>query len=351
MSKCNAKVLFICKKRNSTYGISFGLVNSAQFVVNFLNSKGIPAKVVTVVDSNGIDKEVYNYKPTHVVIHALWVPPYKLEELAAKYPKIIWQVRVHSKIPFLAHEGIAMEWITAYYGIAERLTNIQISGNSTEFEDAIEVSLKKEVIYLPNLYMPDYPAPERVKHTGDYLSIGCFGAIRPFKNHLLQAMAAIAFGDKIKKSIHFYVNSDRLEQSGESVLKNLRSLFDSSPNHELIGQQWENHKDFLNTVATMDMGMQASLSETYNIVAADFVYVGIPIVVSPEISWMPHFAKANPYDIKDIVDKLQCNYKLGNFLHGKTSRWLSRRALEDDSEEAGKKWLKYLDCHHCRHCD
>lgn len=344
--KHDDRVLFICRKRNSTYGISIGLVNSAQFICNFLNQEGIEAKVVTVVDSNGIDKEVYNYKPSHVIIHALWVPPYKLEELAAKYPKIIWQVRVHSKIPFLAHEGMAMEWINEYYIIQETHPNIQISGNSMEFKEAIEVSLDKPVIYLPNMYMPDYPAPPIERHSGSYLNIGCFGAIRPFKNHLLQAMAAIAFGDKINRSINFHVNSDRSEQNGQSVLKNLQALFAYSPNHNLVECKWEFHKEFLKTVAKMDIGMQVSLTETYNIVAADFVYVGIPIVVSKEIDWMPNFTQSDPYDINCMINTLHSVYRSGNFLGGRPARWLCQRALEESNEAAGKKWLKYLDEKH-----
>lgn len=334
----DTKVLFICRKRNSVYGISIGLVNSAQFVANFLVSQGIDSKVVTVIDSNGIDKEVHDYKPTHVIIHALWVPPYKLEELSNKYKNIEWQIRIHSKVPFIAHEGMAMEWLTEYYTIQKANTNIVITANSPEFKDAIEKSLHESVEYLPNLYMPSYPAPDRISHEGNFINIGCFGAIRPFKNHLLQAMAAMAFGDKIKKDVYFHINCDRSEQNGQSVLKNLKALFAASPNHKLIEVKWQEHKEFLNTVATMDMGMQISMSETYNIVAADFVYVGIPMIVSPEINWMPWYTKADFYDIKDMVKVLSTVYRTWNPI----CRWANKRYLESDNKKAGKIWMKYL---------
>lgn len=106
--------------------------------------------------------------------------------------------------------------------------------------------------------------------------------------------------------------------------------------------KWQNHKDFLKTVAKMDIGMQFSLSETYNIVAGDFVYVGIPIVVSPEIQWMPWYSKADPYDINKMVKVLKRNYELGNVFSGKFTRWLNRKYLARDNDNAGKIWLEYL---------
>jgi len=43
------------------------------------------------------------------------------------------------------------------------------------------------------------------------------------------------------------------------------------------------HSDFISIVKSMDIGMQVSLSESFNIVAADFVSNGIPLVGSPDI--------------------------------------------------------------------
>jgi len=44
------KILFILKKRNDIYGNSFGLVNSAKFVANYLKSIGEDAKVIIEQD-------------------------------------------------------------------------------------------------------------------------------------------------------------------------------------------------------------------------------------------------------------------------------------------------------------
>lgn len=336
----DARVLFICRRRNSPYGISIGLYNSAKFIANFLESKGIESKVIMVEDSNRIDAAVAAYKPTHVVIHAIWVPPEKMLELVElkRHKDVNWQVRIHSKVPFIAHEGMAFKWINGYNEIALKHKNFLISANSNEFELAVEKSTGIEIEYLPNLYMPDYDNPPINNKDKDFINIGCFGAIRPFKNHLLQSMAAMEFGNKKRKRIKFHINSDRSEQSGDQVLKNLRNVFDGSE-HLLVEHAWSTHLDFLKIIATMNIGMQVSFSETYNIVAADFVYIGIPIVVSPEIEWMPSYAQVDPNNFECMVESLSFNYEKDGFI----MRKYNQICLDMDSKKAGKIWLHFIE--------
>src|SRR5574339_131410 len=117
--KRQPRVLFICKIRSSFYGPSFGLINSCRFIANALEANDIKAKVVSVVDNSDIDREVHKFKPTHVFIEALWVVPSKFEELIPLHPKIKWFVRIHSKVPFLANEGMAMHWLREYHDLSK----------------------------------------------------------------------------------------------------------------------------------------------------------------------------------------------------------------------------------------
>jgi hypothetical protein len=332
------KLLFICKKRVSEYGISVGLDNSAQFLVNHFNRFNIDSKLVSVIDSNSIDKEIYNYNPTHVIIHALWVPSYKLKELLslARYKNIKFIIRIHSKIPFLANEGIAIEWLKEYKELQKDYPNLIISANSKDGNDGIIKSLVINSIYLPNIYEPSYPAPNTKKSKNKkILNIGCFGAIRPLKNQLIQAIAAIEYGNRYNKIIHFHINSSRAEQKGESVLKNIRSLFKNT-NHKLIEYEWKSHEEFLSIIDKMDLGMQVSLTETFNIVTADFVYCGIPIVVSSQIEWASYFSKASCHNINSIVNKMRTNLKC-KFLN-----LLNIYKLFFYNRKASKIWFKYL---------
>ena len=131
------KVLFICKRRNTYYGISYGLLNSAEFVSGMLGSIGVDSKVVVVNDNNDIDREVTKMEwglegiskegpRSIVIIEALWVVPEKFDILKQLHPNVEWIVRIHSKSSFLASEGIAMDWINRYFdkGVRVAFNNI-----------------------------------------------------------------------------------------------------------------------------------------------------------------------------------------------------------------------------------
>src|SRR5712671_1819959 len=113
------KVLFVCKKNEGSGGYSVmgkrsGLFNSTRFVAEALVEHGVDAKVVEVVDNNCIDREAFAFKPDIVIIEALWVVPSKFAVLRRLHPGVKWFVHLHSNAPFLALEGVAIEWITEY---------------------------------------------------------------------------------------------------------------------------------------------------------------------------------------------------------------------------------------------
>ncbi len=136
------------------------------------------------------------------------------------------------------------------------------------------------------------------------ISIASFGAIRPLKNQLLQAMAAMKFCEVNNVLLHFYINANRLEQGGEAVIKNIRALFKGSK-HTLHEIKWATHEEFKKIIAEMDLGMQVSHSESFNVVTADFVDMGVPIVVSSDIDWVSPESVADCNSLNDIVEKME----------------------------------------------
>ena len=317
-----SKVLFLLRK-NEVYGTNTentksGLRNSALMTMKQLEDwYRVETKLEVCFDSNSIDKEVTEYRPDFVVIEALWVPPYKFHELIKLHKNVKWLVRIHSETPFLANEGIAIPYITGYIGI----NNVFVCFNS--FKTAIDFTktFNYQFYYLPNIYEHvrscHTPWFDNLVKTGKYLldngnklhfcnryiNVGCFGAIRPMKNQLIQAMAAISLGNRFGRKILFHINTERVEQKGDSVLKNLRSLF-KNKEHELIEHDWLERERFLHLVSQMDIGLQVSLNESFNIVAADFVKEKVPIVVSETIGWMPNETKTNTEYAQAIANKM-----------------------------------------------
>lgn len=293
--------LFIVKKTHHYEGhhvLSSGLKNSARFVVEALLREGHRARLVEAIDANCIDRIVTEERPTHVVIEALWVTPGKMEELKRLHPRIRWTMRIHSETPFLANEGIAVEWITAYLKMG-----VDVAFNSVRAGSDFGGALGRQVTYLPNLYPLRKPRHQRIVR--NVLQVGCFGAIRPLKNQLIQAMAAVQYvrRDLPGARLAFHMNGGRIEQSGSSNLKNITALMQATGN-TLVLHPWMPHEEFLELVANMDVCLQVSLSESFCIVASDAVSMGVPLVGSDAIAWLPKRSRAKVNDAASIAEAM-----------------------------------------------
>ena len=304
------KVLLITKQRGPYAYTSSGLRNSVGFICEMLNNMGIDAKTVDVVDNNAIDKEVYDYRPSHVIIEAFWVVPKKFKVLKKLHPDVKWIVRDHSDFPFMETEGVAIRWMFEY--VKQGIT-IGCNKRSTALE--LGRLLDTKVAYLPNYYPvthePQDEEPLEPMHQPIHsreINIGCFGAIRPLKNQLVQAIAAIRYADAHNKRLTFYVNSGRVESCGDQVVKNLRALFGHvGRGHILCEVPWLEHDAFIFLLKSkIDLSMQVSLSETFNIVTADAVNCCVPVVVSPEVWWVsPKCMVSETTNIEAIVKKIE----------------------------------------------
>ena len=287
------RIQFILKHRDNKYHcdpeyshghLSSGLYNSARFVQEMLRDFfGYQTEIVHAVDNNCIDKLVTAYQPDIVVIEAYWVVPEKFDVLIKLHPNVTWVVRNHSPTPFAAMEGIIMESVLRYMDRPNVIIACNDDRTDREFRKLISVykpewrhELNTRCVYLPNYYPICFtPRPKPVKR--DVIDIGCFGAIRPLKNQLIQAVSAIEYANDVGKHLRFHINGTRIEGRGDAILKNLRNMFELV-SHELIEHPWVNHDEFIDIVRTMDVGLQVSYTESFNIVSADMVINGVPVV-------------------------------------------------------------------------
>jgi hypothetical protein len=339
------RVLFICKRGGIYGGVygetggvprSSGLRNSAGFVVEVLRANGVEANLVEVTDNNDIDREVTAFRPTHVIIEALWVVPSKFTVLRRLHPAVKWVVRIHSEIPFLANEGSAMGWILEYLEMG-----IEVTPNSRRALAALlelVPSADGLLRYLPNYYPRGLRPRKPIRPSNGAVEIGCFGAIRPLKNQLIQAIAAIGFARSRGLYLRFHMNGTRMEQGGGPVLKNISALFAGNQHAELVLHPWFNHREFIRLVRRMDVAMQVSFSETFNIVAADCAARWIPLVVSPEISWVIPAYQAAPTSLESIERTLGIAYDSRHEALPTDNFW----SLERASREARAIWLQWL---------
>lgn len=347
------RLLFIIKERSvyNTKTRAYGLFNSCDFVVRAMNGRGVAAEAVQVVDNNCIDREVTRFKPTHCFVEAVWVVPSKFEVLARLHPTVKWVIRLHSMIPFLASEGMAFEWLNGYMELRKRGIDISISCNNDKLYRHLRLLYGKSVTYTPNIYLPDAAKPcnEDFSNYGiSGLNIGCFGALRVLKNHPQQALWAMRFADGIRQTLNFHVNvSEHEQREAGPILRNLRGIF-SNTRHNLVEHPWYEHSDFLGLVRRMDMGMQVSFTETFNITAADFVHCGVPIVVSEDITFVHSSCRVDPSDEEGVMEAM-CNaydnyipFMSGGFLGGSCMICRNRSLLSKQNDRAVAQWLSVI---------
>jgi len=349
--------ILILLKKNYVYGshtTKVGLQNSVELLAAGLREIGMEVITAICEDGNSIDREVHRNKPNICILEALWYTPEKLLELQKLHPRVLFISRINSKIPFLAMEGMSIGWLAAYLkgNFAVKQPNVIIGVNNAQCSDDLE-SVNIFNHYLPNIYPGLTPRTvgngEKLlqeisftldishEHCSDTIHIGCFGAVRPLKNQLIQAVAAIRWADEQGLKLVFHMNTERLEQKGEEPLKNIRALFAANPSHILLEHGWLDHIEFLQLVGTMNINLQVSYTESFNIVTADSVSQSVPVIVSHDIDWMPDMCKADPNDSRDIARKMDIVYRHKSYAMRKTIG-----ALNTYNQEALVVWKNFF---------
>lgn len=282
------KVLFLLKMSSRVYPDmgypNINLTHAVNLVADYIGN----STVKYVIDGNGIDREVYIYKPDICILEAVWVTPEKIKELQQLHPNVRFIIRLHSQLEFLATEGIMFDWLFRY--------TCEIASNHFETKTLLEQILNKDVLYLPNIYSK----PQHfcgVKNPNE-LNISCFGSSRILKNQFSQAVAAIQYALMYNKNLVFHVN-----KSDTAIARNIRSLFANSV-FTLVEHEWKPIDEFLTLVSTMDAGMQVSLTETFNVITADHIWQGVPTVVSKQIDWLDSQINDN-YNVDEIIQELK----------------------------------------------
>jgi hypothetical protein len=115
--------------------------------------------------------------------------------------------------------------------------------------------------------------------------VGCFGSIRPLKNHVGSLLALGAARGHIKQpNVFFHINSTRIEGTGH-ILTELDALA-RELDITLVKHDWLETEHFKSEVIpSMDLGIFGSFAESFCLTAADFVAAGVPSVMTSHIPW------------------------------------------------------------------
>lgn len=333
-------VALVYKNFAAHKGVShIGLGVSAALNAKVLTANVGPAVVVPARHNIDIVQgiEAYNklheHKLTHVVISAPWVSTRDLRAMCLHYKHIKFTVTSHSNVGFLQADPNGVRLIREGLALSQELPNFQIAGNSQKFVDWLKAAYGVDVALLPNMYPSNTKAQ---KWDGPVIKIGTFGAVRPLKNLMTSAAAAIAIGKRLNRPVEFYYNSGRDEGGGGTIAYAVYQMCHDLPNFKLDRIAWRPHEEFKKVIGEMDILIQVSYTESFNMVTADGIDMGVPSVVSTAIDWAPRGWKADSDDALEVADvgiKLLKNYRL---------RKAGLSALKDHNKKSLKLWSEYL---------
>lgn len=335
-------IAIIYKNFAANKGIShIGLGVSGSLNAQVLSEKVGPAQVIPAVNNIEIVRAITDYNKahastplTHVIISAPWLSTRDVRAIVTHFSKIQFAVLSHSNVGFLQADPNGTRLLREGLALSQEVPNFKIAGNSKKFVDWMEEAYGVPVALLPNMYPTS--GTTKPASTSGPIKIGIFGAIRPQKNVLTAAAAAIVIGRRLNRPVELWVNSGR-EEGGTGTLTNaLRQLTRNLPNFELKQAQWAPWGTFKQTVAAMDLLIQVSYTESFNMVTADGIANGVPSVVSNAIYWAPKSWMARGDDALNVAE---VGIKL---LRDKRLRAKGPVALEKHNDIALKSWKKFL---------
>lgn len=308
------RILFfeqVNRQLEASRGQKSGLSVAIGMVAESLESSA----VISVTSRDQIVFSLRRFSPEIAVFANSGFARFLDSSLVEMFPKTRFIIQDHSHVSF----GVTN------HNLIINMAQLESIGCEYMFNDERSALLMGKK-WLPNVYKGEFSTPFR-KEIKKELNIICAGAIRPMKNQFTQAKIAISYADKLGVKLNFYMNLNS-EQGTKYITGNLKQLFRSTK-HELVDLGWLPHKLFRSSLKCYHFGMQLSLSESFNVVAADYACAGLPMIVSDEIRWASDRVKVNPFNMAEAHAQLDvCDLSVTE----------SQDKLRDHNETALEIW-------------
>jgi glycosyltransferase involved in cell wall biosynthesis len=286
-----------------------GLGVSAQYTAKTLRHHGIWAEVWPTQSAQKLRERLRaahasadqrgEIRPTHVILAAPWIPSNEVELMASEFVEVAFVVVSHSSVGFLTADPHAIRLLRQTADLQLSTHNVFVGGNSTKFTEWATEAWGVNAVCLPNLYdlTESFPRHDR-RWEGGGLRLGLFGANRPLKNHLSGAAAAVVLARELHVPVELLLSTGRNEGSDGRALE---EMTENIANLRVTRTGWLPWSSFRRLLRTVDLVFQVSYTETFNVVTADAIAEGVPVVASDAIEWVPRWWQARADEPLDVV--------------------------------------------------
>ncbi len=320
-----------------------GLNVAGYTTAKFLEENGVDVTVFPVRHNidlvNAIDKyhQTHDHRLTHVIISAPWLSAYDVKNLIENFSDIKFVILSHSNVGFLQADPWGVELLRKYIELSMTHSNISVGGNSSRFTHWLSIAYGGDAVLLPNLYpIDEFVRMKPIWDGHSPLKIGAFGAARPEKNLMTAAAAAILIQRKLGVDVELHMSSGG-ENDKNNVTNAIEQMYKDLDGNTLVQHNWSYWDVFIKLISQMDLLLQPSYTESFNMVTADGISVGVPTVVSSAIHWAPRKWMAevdSPEDIAEVGITLLTNRRRRN---------LGIDALMDHNKRSLALWMGYLE--------
>jgi len=266
-----------------------------------LRAAGLDAHSVQV-DAKTVEaaaEEIYRFNPRVFCNHAFFFGWEIIAELAVKFPKTNFLTINHSSQADLLRTRTWLESQSHFVELSQQLENVYYGCvDDRNFLSRCELV---RCVYVPNLVRwPRWPATHQIKTPRPVASV--VGRYDPNKA-IPHSILAAAMSKRI--DLLFILKQPRRDQL-EAFCDSVGVAHEFSP--------WTNWDTYTKTLfEKVTVGLQPSFTESFNYVAVEHMALGIPVIGSPTVKYLPPNWQANPDDPAAIAARV--NWVLDNYLN------------------------------------
>ena len=222
-------------------------------------------------------------QPRLVVLGAFIVPLGDLEFLARSYPDTVWVQRCHSNLAWLFQTGDMARWLDLLRNSRD-VPNLHCALVSESEAFRWQKAGVGKVFGIPNvLGTPIADHPRQMLHPDKALELSAFFAIRLLKHPGGHVLTASIVNQSRPARLHMQCERTDSPKYIEHI-KRLANTFQL----RMPLEPYRDHDVFLLWLAAnIDIGLQLSMSESFNYVALEHLARAVPVVTSEAVDFCP----------------------------------------------------------------